>query len=118
MRSGHRLFREARPSCSCCASRMQASFIDFLDHLKHTVRSHLTIRRYGDVLRDLAVFSGSAEPRAISSDALVRFASAPRHDGRARAPAGVNLRVAVLKGAFSFLADHGLVPTNPAARLV
>jgi integrase/recombinase XerC len=97
---------------------MHPSFEAYLAHLEVIQKSPLTIRRYGDVFRDLDSFADDSDPAKLTTDVLLRFASAPRHDGCPRAPAGVNLRVAVLKAAFSFLIDRGLVQTNPASRLV
>lgn len=97
---------------------MHPHFATYLVHLEVIQKSPLTIRRYGDVFRDLHSFADDPDPTKLTTDVLLRFASAPRHDGRTRAPAGVNLRVAVLKSAFSFLVDRGLVGANPAAHVV
>jgi len=98
--------------------RMHPAFEDYLGHLRLSQKSPLTIRRYGDVLTELAEFTDSAAPDTLATSVLLRFAGAPRADGRARAPAGLNLRIAVLKAAFRYLLDERLVPTNTAARLV
>ncbi|HET9958577.1 MAG TPA: tyrosine-type recombinase/integrase, partial [Polyangiaceae bacterium] len=83
-----------------------------------TGRSPATVRRYGDVLHDLDRHSAGAEPSAIPRGDLIRFAAAPRTDGGHRSPAGVNLRIAVLKAAFAYLLNEGLLPDNRAATLV
>src|SRR5207244_1744658 len=97
---------------------MHPAFKHYLTHLRLSQKSPLTIRRYADVLTELAEFTNSAAPDALATAVLLRFAGAPRADGRARAPAGLNLRVAVLKAAFRYLLDERLVPINTAARLV
>jgi integrase/recombinase XerC len=90
----------------------------FLRHLELTQRSEATVRRYRDVLGDFDHRNGGVEPSAIARGDLLRFVAAPRIDGRRRSPAGVNLRIAVLKAAFSYLLREGLLPDNRAASLV
>lgn len=93
---------------------MHADFASYLDHLSAIQKSPLTIRRYGDVLDELDVSSGGAPASALTRGELQRFAGSARKDGRARAPAGVNLRVAVLRAAFAYLVSERLCPTNTA----
>lgn len=93
-------------------------FRPFLDYLGVVRRARTTIRRYGDILDELHAFAGSDDPRILATHELQRFASAPRGDGVPRAPAGVNLRVAVLRAAFGYLHDTGVLDRNVAARLV
>lgn len=95
---------------------MHADLSAFLDHLVATQKSPLTVRRYGDVLRDLEKFVESAEPARLTAEQLRRFASAPSGRGP-RATAGVNLRVAVLRALFKYLMLERGYATNPAARL-
>jgi len=97
---------------------MHDHFRRFLEHLEAARRSPATTRRYRDVLRELEPFLRSRGLQSFPHADLLRFAAAPRRDGLPRAPAGVNLRVAVLKAAFSYLHGESLVPTNVAARLV
>jgi site-specific recombinase XerC len=89
----------------------------YVSHLSLVQRSTLTVRRYRDVLRELDRFTTGAEPGNLTTDALVRFVGRACLDGRPRAPAGVNLRVAVLKSAFRHLHAGGVVQANPAVRL-
>jgi integrase/recombinase XerC len=97
---------------------MHVDFLAFLNYLRILGKSPLSVRRYGDILRDFAASLSGGAPSACVPGDLVRFATAPRVDGQPRTPAGVNLQVAVLKTTFTYLHSEGLVPTNPAARLV
>jgi integrase/recombinase XerC len=96
---------------------MHAVFSDFLDHLRLVQKSPSTVRRYARVLDELGRHSELAVLATISPDDLRRFAAAPLLDGRARSPAGVNLRVAVVKGAFSYAHAQGVIEAIPAASL-
>jgi integrase/recombinase XerC len=73
-------------------------------------KSPLTIERYGDVLRELAERAGGRAPGDLRRDDLRRFAAEDRPGGVGRAPAGVNLRLAVLRAFFGYLVgERGLV---------
>jgi integrase/recombinase XerC len=97
---------------------MHADLRSFLDHLVATHKSPLTVRRYGDVLRDLEEFTNGAQPAALTTELLRRFASAPCGRGQPRAPAGVNLRVAVVRALFAYLTLERGYSSNPALRVV
>jgi integrase/recombinase XerC len=97
---------------------MHADLASFLDDLAIRQKSPLTVRRYGDVLRDLEKFTGGGEPLVFTAEVLRRFASAPCASGSQRSPAGVNLRVAVLRSAFLYLTLERGYASNPALRLV
>jgi integrase/recombinase XerC len=96
---------------------MHPDSLAFLEHLTIIKRSPLTVRRYGDVLREFDVFTEGAAPGAIGVELLRRFATARTRAGLARAPAGVNLRVAVIRALFAYLVVEKGYGTNPAARL-
>lgn len=97
---------------------MHSDFVAFVEHLSVIQRSPLTIRRYSDVLTELDRSLDGAGPTTVARPVLQRFASAARADGCARSPAGINLRLAVLRAAWKFLVAEGLASTNPAAQLV
>lgn len=96
---------------------MHKAFQDFLTHLRLTRKSPLTVRRYTDILAELGRCTDDAPPDTLNKTSLLRFAGAPSTKGRLRTPAGFNLRIAVLRAAFRYLLNEGLVPTNPAASL-
>jgi integrase/recombinase XerC len=96
---------------------MHSDLTSYLDHLSATQKSPLTVRRYGDVLRELEEFTNGTDPAALTSEVLRRFASAPCGRG-ARASAGVNLRVAVLRALFAYLTLERAYVSNPTLRLV
>jgi site-specific recombinase XerD len=97
---------------------MHPDLVAFVDHLQAIQRSPLTVQRYSDILKEFDSFVLSASPASVTRAALQRFASRSRADGRTRSPAGVNLRVAVLRAAWKFLVAESLASTNPAAELV
>lgn len=97
---------------------MHPLFQLFLEHLAVVRKSPSTIRRYRDVLAELDGFAPDVQPAQLTTPMLQRFASAARRDGTLRAPAGVNLRIAVLRAAFGHLADTGSTSANPSSRLV
>lgn len=98
-------------------SLMHRDLEAFLEDLRLTGRGSLTVRRYRAVLCDLDTFAGGAAPAELSKEALLSFMRAPCKRGVSRAPAGVKLRRAVLRGAFAYLHGEGLIIANPAARL-
>lgn len=99
-------------------SGMHPDLSAFLDHLQVVQKAPLTVQRYGDVLRDLDAFTESVAPATITREMLRRFAAAPRRDGTPRAPAGVNLRLAVVRALLQFLVAERGLPANAATGLV
>lgn len=97
---------------------MHPDFEAYLDHLRLTGRSDLTVRRYREVLLELETFTRGADPDALARQVLLQFAACRRCDGDPRTAAGVNLRVAVLRAAFSYLHKEGRVSLNPTGSLV
>lgn len=96
---------------------MHPAFSDYVAYLRLTQKSPLTVLRYECVLTELAHVTGDASPDTLDKASLLRFAAAPTIEGRPRTPAGFNLRIAVLRSAFRYLLNEGLVPTNPAGAL-
>ncbi|MFO0617216.1 MAG: tyrosine-type recombinase/integrase [Polyangiaceae bacterium] len=94
---------------------MHPQYEAYLDDLHVLLKSRLTITRYRDVIRDLDRFTDNQPPAGLDRETLRRFAVAPCRGGRARSPAGVNVRLAALRSLFEYLVSCGAATQNPIA---